>query len=182
MKRLLFCLGIISLLNVDLIAQEVSVAPIVKKINKTVLIGLPLTLNQLPRFAFNVGLNADYRIAKHLSAEAQLSYTAVNFCREDGGLFVHDGGSLQYVNVLVGPRLYLSKETKTNRLYINALLGYGMEKNREYYNSNTLIDFKAAHSPSLALGMYLQVRKKLVFGATVEGPVGHFVFKAGYQF
>jgi hypothetical protein len=177
MKKLLFAILLNHLFFASLFAQEASVMPSPKKLNATAFIGMPLTIHQLPNFAMGISVNPTYTLNKWLSAEAQASYTFIDFCHSNN-FFGHAQGIQNYVNVLVGPRVYLMKPDNKNRIYVNALLGYGY-----MYETRSLVpDVLTDNSASISLGTYLELKNKFVLGGSIEGPLAHFEFRFGYKF
>ncbi|MCI4671590.1 MAG: hypothetical protein MRZ79_25835 [Bacteroidia bacterium] len=163
LKKLILLIGLLSL---GLCAQAQD-----KKFSTAATMGIttPFLDNGI---GLHLGLNPAYRLTARLTAEGQLSYlyTDVNSSFLSG-----DETTGNAVNALAGGRLYLNKEKKKNRFYLNCLLG--LNYNKEEANG---VSRAGEFSPGLSTGAYAQLNKILI-GLSYDTPQ-NFVLRFGWIF
>jgi hypothetical protein len=105
------------------------------------------------------GFNPSYHLNQRIALEGQLSYSYMNI----SSAFISGArGNDQSINLLVGGRLYLSNAEKTNRFYVNLLMGYNyfsrFRQGGADWNESNL---------GYSTGLYME-RNKWVFGLALE--------------
>lgn len=121
---------------------------------------------------FHVGVNPAYALFSIFSIEGQISYS---FTKVNSSFISGNKGINNSINTLVGGRLYLNSDERTNRFYLNLLVGGNYtkeEENREQYNG----DFNMG----LSGGVFFESNKFLM-GFSYETPQ-NILFKIGYVF
>jgi len=116
----------------------------------------------------NLGINSHYPVLPWLSAEGQLSY---GFVRINSAFISGIQRTLTYGNFLVGLRLYLTSSEKSNRFYVNSLIGLNLNK----YDSFSIETLRG-----LSFGAYYTFRDYSI-GLSMESP-GGFILKASKNF
>lgn len=119
----------------------------------------------------HLGINSAYLFSSYVAVEGQISYLHT---RLSATFLSGKEGNNNSINVLVGGRLYLNSEEKTNRFYFNLLAGgyYEKEKFENNVSRKIAIGFSS--------GVYLQL-KKILLGLSFDTPQ-NLIFKIGYQF
>ena len=121
-------------------------------------------------FGVHVGIHPSYRLNSYLSLEGQASFTT-NFI--DAGFLSGQTSRDQFIQLLAGPRIYLSPRDSKNRYYFNLLLGWGARVSalRLLDDYNNYFGYSG--------GFYAQF-SHWILGVGYETPQNIF-FKIGYQ-
>jgi hypothetical protein len=146
----------------------------------TVFIGFPLGVFDIPASGIHFSINPLYRVSGFFSLEGQVSYSNMKYNRSDD-FFGHDGGSTQNLNLLVGGRVYVTKESRKIRPFIHLLLGYGRGHDK-YYDASNIFRTEETGPLGITMGLNLEVFHSFSIGLGVEGPTPNIVAKMGYKF
>lgn len=146
-----------------------------------VMIGLPVVILPTPDHAIHLSANEVYFFNQYIGAEGQVSWSRAKFDRQGKGFFKHDGGQISNFNVLTGFRAYALPEKYWVRPGISALGGFGWGINSEYDYNESLQKKHYGPLSYKVMGL-LEIEKRVVLGAGVEGPYDMLVFCAGVQF
>lgn len=120
---------------------------------------------------FHVGVHPSTTLTDRLSFDSQISY----LCTDVKSGFLSGGDfNIHSFNMLGGGRFYFNSSEKTNRFYINLLLGgnYNVE-------SNGVVTIDRNFKLGFSTGAFVKL-KRLLLGISFDAPQ-HRVFKVGYQ-
>lgn len=119
----------------------------------------------------HLGVNPAVLFSPRFAFEGQISFmrTKIESTFASGGM-----GTVNSVNILFGPRLYLISREKPKSLYMNILLGGNY--NREQYER---IQFEN-HQLGFSAGAFLEIHQ-FVIGVSIDAPE-NLVVKAGFVF
>ena len=147
----------------------------------TIYIGYPVTIFDPPDIGIYLAYNPTLMLNKYFALEFQISYAYGSYERESGW-FVHNGGSINYVNYLWGIRLYLFNQKMKINPYINILAGGSYYVDKEYrYSHDDELRTESLGTIGLSGGVYLQIYKNFNIGIAME-TYPSIVFKAGFTF
>ena len=121
---------------------------------------------------YHMGMNPTYLLSSKVSIEGQISYL---YTKITSSFLSGKERKSQSINTLAGGRFYLNSEERTNRFYLNLLIG--LNYNKEEFNN---VKQSGEFGVGLSGGGFFEFNK-FVIGLSYDTPQ-NLVLKAGYVF